>query len=85
MRVAVRAEDEECVITVEDRGPGVPAEEREVVMNRFARGSAAAATPGHGLGLALVAAVAKRHGAVVALEDAEPGLRVTVRFRAFRG
>lgn len=85
IRLAVRAEDEECVITVEDRGPGVPAAEREVVMNRFARGSAAAATPGHGLGLALVAAVAKRHGAVVALEDAGPGLRVTVRFRAFRG
>jgi signal transduction histidine kinase len=85
VRLAVHADGDECVLSVEDHGPGVAASEREAVMGRFARGSAAAATPGHGLGLALVAAVAKRHGAVVRLEDAAPGLRVTARFRAFRG
>jgi signal transduction histidine kinase len=85
VRIAARADGDECVLVVEDHGSGVPEAEREAVMHRFARGSAAASTPGHGLGLALVAAVAKRHGAVVALKDAGPGLRVTVRFRAFRG
>jgi signal transduction histidine kinase len=84
VRVTVRTDGDECLISVEDPGPGVPAAEREVVMGRFARGSAAAATPGHGLGLALVAAVAKRHGAVVKLEEANPGLKVTARFRAFQ-
>ena len=85
VRIAARSDGDECVLMVEDHGSGVAEAEREAVMNRFARGSAAASTPGHGLGLALVAAVAKRHGAVVALTDADPGLRVTVRFRAFRG
>ncbi len=70
-------------LVVEDQGPGVPEAEREAVFRRFTRGTGAAATPGHGLGLALVAAVAKRHGAKVALEDAGPGLRVRVRFPAF--
>jgi signal transduction histidine kinase len=85
VRLKVMADGDECVLSVEDHGPGVATAERDAVMGRFARGSAAAATPGHGLGLALVAAVAKRHGAVVRLEDAAPGLRVTARFRAFRG
>jgi hypothetical protein len=59
--------------------------ERESVMRRFSRGSGAGQVPGHGLGLALVAAVAKRHGAKVKLDDAAPGLIVTVRFRRFAG
>lgn len=84
VRVLVTAAGEECLLIVEDAGPGVPPEEREQVMRRFSRGSGSAATPGHGLGLALVAAVAKRHGAKVRLEDAGPGLRVRVVFRRFK-
>lgn len=72
-------------VTVEDDGPGIPAAERERVFGRFVRLDAARATPGSGLGLALVRAVAGLHGASVALEDARPGLaapglRVVVRF-----
>lgn len=84
VRVMAGAAGEECLLVVEDSGPGIPADERETVMRRFSRGSGSSATPGHGLGLALVAAVAKRHGAKIALEDMAPGLRVRVRFRRFR-
>ncbi|MGZ8363855.1 MAG: ATP-binding protein [Caulobacteraceae bacterium] len=83
LKVAPQGED--CLLMVEDHGPGIPAEECEQVMRRFGRGSGSSNTPGYGLGLALVAAVAKRHGAKIRLEDANPGLRVTVRFRGFRG
>lgn len=84
VRVVVTASGEECLLIVEDSGPGVPPEERESVMRRFSRGAGSSQTPGHGLGLALVAAVAKRHGAKVKLEDAQLGLRVRVVFRRFK-
>jgi signal transduction histidine kinase len=67
-------------IVVADDGPGVPAEARERVFERFYRGDSTA--PGFGLGLSLVAAAADAHGAAVELSDACPGLRVTVRFPA---
>jgi signal transduction histidine kinase len=85
VRVETAVDGDEAVLSVQDRGPGVPEGERESVMRRFTRGSAAAAAPGHGLGLALVAAVAKRHGAKIRLDDAGPGLIVRVRFRTFSG
>lgn len=68
-------------VTVTDDGPGVPAAERARVFERFYRSDASGA-PGFGLGLSLVAAAAEQHGAEVRLEDAAPGLRVVVRFRA---
>lgn len=83
VRVSTGIDGEESVLTVSDQGPGVPPEEREQVLRRFSRGSSASRAPGHGLGLALVAAVAKRHGAKIRLEDAGPGLRVVVRFKRF--
>lgn len=67
-------------VVVADNGPGVSAEERGRVLERFYRGPAGSAA-GFGLGLSLVAAAADRHGAELRLEDARPGLRVTVRFR----
>lgn len=64
--------------TVTDDGPGIPDAERERVFRRFHRLDAARHTPGSGLGLALVRAVAGLHGIAIALEDAQPGLRVRV-------
>ena len=64
--------------TVTDDGPGIPEAERERVFRRFHRLDAARHTPGSGLGLALVRAVAGLHGIAIALEDAQPGLRVRV-------
>ena len=65
-------------VEVVDNGPGVPAEDRQRVFERFYRAGGGAS--GFGLGLSLVAAAAERQGATVALSDAGPGLRVTVRF-----
>jgi len=66
------------VLTVDDDGSGLPADEREAVLGRFVRGSTAGA-PGSGLGLALVAQQAARHGGRVELGDAPAGgLRVSL-------
>jgi signal transduction histidine kinase len=77
-------------LRVTDSGPGVPVAERERVFGRFYRGANPAAdgsaTSGSGLGLAIARAVADRHGARIALDDAPGGrgLRVTVTFPAPR-
>lgn len=66
-------------ISVSDRGPGVPAEAREAVLKRFVRLDESRSRPGSGLGLSLVAAVAKLHHATLELQDNGPGLRVVWR------
>lgn len=70
----------QAVLTVGDNGPGIPAGERDKVLRRFYRGEQSRTTPGSGLGLSLVVAVAELHGAELALADNAPGLRVSVRF-----
>lgn len=67
-------------LSVRDDGPGVPEAERERLFDRFYRLERSRSTPGSGLGLALVAAVAKLHGAEVSLTPAQPGLEVRVSF-----
>jgi signal transduction histidine kinase len=65
-------------IVVTDRGPGIPRDERAKAPQRFYRGETARHTPGSGLGLALVQAVAQLHGGSLRLEDANPGLRAVL-------
>jgi signal transduction histidine kinase len=72
----------EITVTVADSGPGIPAAERDRVLDRFVRLDATRTTPGNGLGLSLVRAVARQHGATLALDDHAPGLRVTLTFPA---
>ncbi len=72
-------------LTVEDRGPGIPASERARATERFYRGEQARQTPGSGLGLALVEAVAHLHGGTLTLDDAEPGLRASLALPARPG
>ena len=67
-------------VMVVDSGPGIPAAEREHVLERFVRLESSRHTPGNGLGLSLVKAVARLHGAGLRLGDAGPGLTVTLRF-----
>ncbi len=81
--VTVQTSGRQAILTVEDQGPGVPADEREAVLRRFVRGADAQPAAGYGLGLALVAAVVKRHGATLGLSDRAPGLCVRVAFQTF--
>ncbi len=62
-------------ITIADSGPGIPDAEKPRVLTRFYRGDASRGTPGVGLGLTLVASVAKVHGGQLELNDNHPGLR----------
>jgi signal transduction histidine kinase len=66
----------EIVGWVSDDGIGVPASEREHIFHRFYRVEASRTSPGNGLGLAMVAAVADLHGIRIDLRDNHPGLRV---------
>ena len=68
------------VISVADNGPGIPREERKNVLQRFYRLDHSRNSPGNGLGLSLVAAVAQLHGALIEMTDNEPGLRLQLRF-----
>ncbi|HET6605979.1 MAG TPA: HAMP domain-containing sensor histidine kinase [Rhodopila sp.] len=61
-------------IAVSDQGAGIPAEDRTRATDRFFRGETARNTPGSGLGLSLVLAVAHLHGGALKLEDNAPGL-----------
>ena len=69
-----------ATLSVADNGPGVPEPERERLFDRFYRLERSRSTPGSGLGLALVAAVARLHGAQVTLFDARPGLEARATF-----
>ncbi len=71
----------ELDLTVSDSGPGIAEADRARVLDRFVRLDGSRTTPGNGLGLSLVAAIARLHGADLRLEDAAPGLRVTLRLR----
>lgn len=65
-------------LEVEDHGPGIPEDEREHVLQPFVRLDRSRTSPGAGLGLSIVSAVARLHGARLLLEDAGPGLRATI-------
>jgi signal transduction histidine kinase len=69
-------------VGVQDNGPGIPVEMREKVLQRFVRLETSRTTPGNGLGLSLVRAVAQLHRASLELADAGPGLKVSLKFAA---
>jgi signal transduction histidine kinase len=80
IRVHLKAPGGAPEVVVEDDGPGIPADKRELVLGRRVRLDEARKVPGSGLGLSLVAAVTKLHGARLILDDAAPGLRVSLKF-----
>jgi signal transduction histidine kinase len=82
-RVMLRVfrEGRDLGISVTDSGPGIPAEERETVLRRFYRSERSRHTPGSGLGLSLVAAVARLHELGLVIEDANPGCRIELRYQ----
>jgi signal transduction histidine kinase len=73
-------QENSMTITIADNGLGIPADKREQVFKRFTRLDNARSTPGNGLGLSLVKAVADLHGATVRLEDNYPGLKASLIF-----
>jgi signal transduction histidine kinase len=79
IQVAVRKRgDGSAEISVSDNGPGIADAEKSKVVERFYRGDASRGTPGVGLGLSLVLAVAKLHGSALSLSDRHPGLTVAL-------
>ena len=72
---------EHILVTVSDDGPGVPRAEYAKLFQRLYRREASRTSPGYGLGLSLVTAIAELHGATASIvESAEPGLSVEVAF-----
>lgn len=69
---------------IEDQGPGIPEQEKEKVFKHFYRGDTSRSTPGNGLGLSLVRAVAEQHQARIALENSVPGLRARITFQPYQ-
>jgi two-component system sensor histidine kinase TctE len=72
------------ILQVEDNGPGIPENERELVLQPFYR-ALGTNVDGSGLGLAIVQEIAQQHGADIAMDAAhperlQPGLKVSVRF-----
>ncbi|MDP9126727.1 MAG: ATP-binding protein [Pseudomonadota bacterium] len=85
-RILLRLASDRNGITVliEDQGSGIPDQEKEKVFKHFYRGDLSRSTPGNGLGLSLVRAVAEQHRAQIDLEDANPGLRVRILFQPYQ-
>jgi signal transduction histidine kinase len=81
--IEVQAErvGEEITAWVADNGPGIPAGYRDKVLQRFYRLEASRTTPGNGLGLSAVGAIATLHDARLVLADNGPGLRCVLHFR----
>ena len=70
------------VVSITDNGPGIPADQHEQVFKRFYRLEQSRYTPGNGLGLSLVAAVARLHGARIEMFENSPGLQFKLWFSA---
>ena len=77
--IAVHRDGDHAVLCVADNGPGIPQADRTRVLDRFTRLEVSRSAPGSGLGLALAAAVARRHKGEIELTDAAPGLKVALR------
>jgi len=69
-------------VSVSDNGPGIPADMRDKVLQRFVRLENSRTSPGYGLGLSLATAIANLHDAPLSITDNSPGLRVSVRLAA---
>jgi len=78
--IRVAQDRDGVVLSVADSGPGIPVEDRARAVERFVRLEASRSSPGTGLGLALVSAVAHFHGTQLKLEDNAPGLKASLTF-----
>ena len=70
--VRARAEDGRVLVTVEDSGPGIPAEQHGLIFERFGRANVGLGKPGTGLGLFIARSIAEAHGGTLSVVSA-PG------------
>jgi len=80
--VSARRDGDRVLLTVADRGPGIPEADRARAVERFVRLAPDPAEQGSGLGLSLAAAVSRLHGGELTLQDNAPGLRVVISLPA---
>lgn len=80
IRLSVEADGGSVAIVVRDDGPGIPPDRRAAALQRFGRLDPSRHESGAGLGLSLVAAVARLHGGTIDLGDNQPGLIVRMTF-----
>ncbi|MHA6325836.1 sensor histidine kinase [Roseivivax sp. CAU 1753] len=85
VEIAGRATASGIILRVADSGPGIPDKDRERIFQRFFRGEKSRNSPGNGLGLALVKAIADMHDASVSVSDNAPGTVFEIRFRGRAG
>jgi signal transduction histidine kinase len=85
--VSLQADWAGAVLVVEDDGPGIPADQRDRVFERFVRldGARDRTTGGSGLGLAIVSSIARQHGGSAAVEESPAGARLVVRLPGWAG
>lgn len=79
--LSISGDNDAFVITIADNGPGIPEQDRERVLERFVRLENERNSPGNGLGLSLVQAVVRIHGAELLLGDNNPGLMAQLKFK----
>ncbi len=80
VEIRVRSTARRVELVCSDTGPGIPEALRAAMLEPFKRMDESRSRPGSGLGLSIVAAVARQHDATVSLDDNRPGLRVTISF-----
>jgi signal transduction histidine kinase len=83
--IEARRDGDTVLLSVTDRGPGIPEADRKHAVERFVRLDSSRSQPGSGLGLSLASAVATLHGGELRLNDAHPGLVATLAIPARSG
>ena len=83
--IEARRDGGQVLLSVTDRGPGIPEADRKHAVERFVRLETSRTQPGSGLGLSLASAVATLHGGELRLGDAHPGLSATLAIPAPAG
>ncbi|OYX79473.1 MAG: two-component sensor histidine kinase, partial [Bradyrhizobium sp. 35-63-5] len=83
LRIALGGDNVRTSVT--DDGPGIPRSEHDNIFRRLYRVEKSRTSPGTGLGLSLVKAIAELHEADLRLEDAGPGLRIKISYPRYAG